>query len=62
MFLMQDTIQWLNYVMRYLNVKINKKSLSKILRIFEVQSNESSCINVDFLGWNKSIVIIIKNT
>ena len=50
MFIVHYTIQGLNYVVHFLNVKINQKWLRKLMHIFEVHSNECRCRKSGRLG------------
>ena len=47
---MHNTIQWLNCVVRYLNVKKTKNWLRKLMHNFVVHSNESACRKSGRLG------------
>ena len=52
-FLVYDTIQWINCVLKSLNIKINWKLVERIMHSFEVHSNESVCIKTGSLGPEK---------
>ena len=51
------TIQWLNCVVHFLNMKINWNWLRKVTHSFEVHSNESACRKSGRLGQEQVIVI-----
>ena len=48
--LVHDTIQWLNFVGHYLNVKKTENWLRKLMHNFVVHSNESACNKSGRLG------------
>ena len=50
MFLLYDTIQGINCVVHYLNVKMKQNWLRKVMHSFEVHSNESACRKSGHLG------------
>ena len=60
MFLVHYTNQWLNFVVYYLNVKINWKLVDKIMHSFEVHSNENACRKSGCLGLDQFLRGIIQ--